>query len=64
LELNQVIPKLTTKVKVEDFSIVEQLRNKERNSFFNMGETKYLQIENITYSLKTIKCLPILTGVG
>lgn len=62
MELNQVTPKLTGKVKLEDFSILEQLKEKEKNSFFNVGESKYVQLENIIYSVKATKCLVMLTG--
>lgn len=62
LELTQVTPKLTAKVKIEDFTILEQVKEKERNSFFNLGESKYIQIENTLFSVKTIKCLVMQTG--
>jgi len=57
-----MIPKLTAKTKVEDYKIIEALRNKERDSFFNLGETKYLEIEKTTFSLKVVKCMNIMTG--
>lgn len=62
LELNQVTPKLTQKVKIEDSMIIEELRKKERNFFFNFGEVKYIHIMGITYSVRVVKCLGIDTG--
>lgn len=37
MELNQIIPKLAAKTKVEDYKVIEALRTKERDSFFNFG---------------------------
>lgn len=62
MELNQIIPKLTVKTKVEDYKVIEALRNKERDSFFNLGETKYVEIEKTTYSLKVVKIMNSMTG--
>jgi hypothetical protein len=62
LELNQIIPKLTAKTKVEDYKVIEALRIKERDSFFNLGETKYIEIEKTTYSLKVVKIMNSMTG--
>ena len=38
------------------------MRIKERDSFFNLGETKYVEIDKTTYSLKVLKCMNIMTG--
>lgn len=59
LELNQVTPKLTQKVKIEDSTIIEEVLKKERNFFFNLGEVKYIPIGGTTYSVRVIKCLGI-----
>ena len=37
LEVDQVLPRLVEKTKVESSKIVEALRNKEKESFFNLG---------------------------
>lgn len=62
LELNQVTPKLASKTKVEDYPLIEQLRTREKGSFFNMGEVKYLPVEGVVYSLKVVKCFALLNG--
>jgi vesicle-fusing ATPase len=62
LEVNQVTPKLTGKAKLEDNLIIEQVRTREKGSFFNMGEVKYVPIEHIVYSVRTVKCMALLTG--
>ena len=62
MELNQIIPKLAVKTKVEDYKVIEALRTKERDSFFNFGETKYVEIEKTTYSLKVVKIMNSMTG--
>lgn len=62
LEIDQVLPKLTVKVKIESFKLIEALRIKERESFFNIGETKYLEVEKSLFSVKAVKCLNMMTG--
>jgi hypothetical protein len=44
LELDQIIPKVTQKTKIEAFRVVEELRSKERDMFFNLKETKYVEV--------------------
>lgn len=60
--MDQVIPKLTEKTKVDVVKVIETLRNKEKGSFFNRGETKYIEVNNALLSLKTLKCLNMMTG--
>lgn len=62
LLLDQVMPRLAEKSKVEAYKVTEALRNKEKNSFFNLGETKYVEANNVLYSVKAVKCLGMLTG--
>ena len=62
-ELQQITPKLTARVKVEDYPIIQALRNKEKGSFFNLGESKYITLDNNNlYSLRVVKCMNMLTG--
>lgn len=55
-------PRLTAKVKLEDYTLIEQLRTRERGSFFNLGEVKYLPVEGVIYSVRVLKCMVLLTG--
>lgn len=62
LELNQVMPKLAGLTKVEDFAVLEVLRSREKGAFFNLGEVKYVPVENVLYSVKVLKCEVMLSG--
>lgn len=62
LEVDQVLPRLAQKTKIEASNIVEALRNKEKGFFFNLGETKYVEVEKVLYSVKANKCLNMMTG--
>jgi hypothetical protein len=48
---------------VEDYKVLEALRAKERDCFFNIGEVKYVSVDTTLFSVKALKCYIILDGI-
>lgn len=62
LLFDQVLPRLAEKSKVEAFKVTEALRGKERDAFFNVGETKYVEVGTTLFSVRAVKCLGMMIG--